>query len=108
MLPLLKRGIGIHHSGLLPILKETIEILFAEGLIKVCFLFAAFPLFQILESLCMISFQALFATETFAYVILPRTTMIVFQFSGIIIFFSLQNGTQYACPYGSLHKCTKI
>ncbi|KAL0279617.1 UNVERIFIED_CONTAM: hypothetical protein PYX00_001132 [Menopon gallinae] len=43
VLPLLKRGIGIHHGGLLPILKETIEILFAEGLIK-----------------------ALFATETFA------------------------------------------
>ncbi|XP_022092267.1 superkiller viralicidic activity 2-like 2 [Acanthaster planci] len=43
VLPLLKRGIGIHHSGLLPILKETIEILFSEGLIK-----------------------ALFATETFA------------------------------------------
>ena len=36
VLPLLKRGIGIHHSGLLPILKETIEILFSEGLIKVC------------------------------------------------------------------------
>ncbi|XP_015775447.1 PREDICTED: superkiller viralicidic activity 2-like 2 [Acropora digitifera] len=43
VLPLLVRGIGIHHSGLLPILKETIEILFSEGLIK-----------------------ALFATETFA------------------------------------------
>ena len=35
MLPLLKRGIGVHHSGLLPILKEGIEILFQEGLIKV-------------------------------------------------------------------------
>ena len=43
VLPLLKRGIGIHHGGLLPILKETTEILFGEGLIK-----------------------ALFATETFA------------------------------------------
>ncbi|XP_022194420.1 exosome RNA helicase MTR4 [Nilaparvata lugens] len=43
VLPLLWRGIGIHHGGLLPILKETIEILFSEGLIK-----------------------ALFATETFA------------------------------------------
>ncbi|XP_066261007.1 exosome RNA helicase MTR4 [Euwallacea similis] len=43
ILPLLKRGIGIHHGGLLPILKETIEIMFGEGLIK-----------------------ALFATETFA------------------------------------------
>jgi len=37
ILPLLKKGIGVHHSGLLPILKETIEILFQEGLIKVLF-----------------------------------------------------------------------
>ncbi|KAJ3267187.1 ATP-dependent RNA helicase mtr4 [Chytriomyces hyalinus] len=37
LLPLLKRGIGVHHSGLLPILKEVIEILFQEGLIKVLF-----------------------------------------------------------------------
>ena len=43
MLPLLKRGVGVHHSGLLPILKELVEILFQEHLIK-----------------------ALFATETFA------------------------------------------
>ncbi|XP_013133278.1 PREDICTED: superkiller viralicidic activity 2-like 2 [Papilio polytes] len=43
VVPLLRRGIGIHHGGLLPILKETIEILFSLGLIK-----------------------ALFATETFA------------------------------------------
>ena len=28
MLPLLKRGIGIHHGGLLPIVKEVIELLF--------------------------------------------------------------------------------
>lgn len=37
ILPLLRRGIGIHHGGLLPILKETIEILFQEGLLKVLF-----------------------------------------------------------------------
>ncbi|EGW29890.1 uncharacterized protein SPAPADRAFT_57398 [Spathaspora passalidarum NRRL Y-27907] len=37
ILPLLKRGIGIHHSGLLPILKEIIEILFQEGFLKVLF-----------------------------------------------------------------------
>lgn len=37
ILPLLKRGIGIHHLGLLPILKEIIEILFQEGLLKVLF-----------------------------------------------------------------------
>lgn len=37
LLPLLKRGVGIHHGGLLPILKEVIEILFQEGLIKCLF-----------------------------------------------------------------------
>lgn len=37
VLPLLRRGIGIHHGGLLPILKETIEILFGEGLLKTLF-----------------------------------------------------------------------
>uniref|UniRef100_A0A0X3PBY2 Superkiller viralicidic activity 2-like 2 n=1 Tax=Schistocephalus solidus TaxID=70667 RepID=A0A0X3PBY2_SCHSO len=37
MLPMLRRGVGIHHGGLLPILKELVEILFAEGYIKVLF-----------------------------------------------------------------------
>ena len=37
VLPLLRRGIGIHHGGLLPILKEIIEILFGEGLLKALF-----------------------------------------------------------------------
>ena len=35
LLPMLKRGVGVHHSGLLPILKEVIEIMFQENLIKV-------------------------------------------------------------------------
>ncbi|THD29083.1 Superkiller viralicidic activity 2 2 [Fasciola hepatica] len=37
LLPVLRRGVGIHHGGLLPILKEIVEILFAEGLIKVLY-----------------------------------------------------------------------
>lgn len=37
ILPLLKRGVGIHHGGLLPILKEVIEIMFQESLIKCLF-----------------------------------------------------------------------
>ena len=37
ILPILLRGIAIHHSGLLPLLKEVIELLFQEGLIKVLF-----------------------------------------------------------------------
>ena len=43
MLPMLERGVGVHHSGLLPILKEVVELLFQENLVK-----------------------CLFATETFA------------------------------------------
>ncbi len=32
-----KRGIAIHHSGVLPILRESIELLFQTGRIKVLF-----------------------------------------------------------------------
>ena len=35
MRSLLSNGVGIHHSGLLPVVKELVEILFQEGLIKV-------------------------------------------------------------------------
>lgn len=35
LLPMLRRGVGVHHSGLLPILKEVVELLFQDGLIKV-------------------------------------------------------------------------
>mmetsp|Transcript_57247 Transcript_57247/g.66112 ORF Transcript_57247/g.66112 Transcript_57247/m.66112 type:complete len:1455 (-) Transcript_57247:106-4470(-) len=34
---MVKRGIGIHHGGLLPILKEMVEILCSRNLIKVLF-----------------------------------------------------------------------
>mgnify|MGYP003876892311 FL=1 len=37
MLGILKKGIGIHHGGLLPIVKEVTELLFQEGYIKVLF-----------------------------------------------------------------------
>jgi len=54
LLPLLEKGIGIHHGGLLPLLKEVTEILFGEGLLKV-----------------------LFATETFAMGInMPAKTVV--------------------------------
>ena len=32
---LLAKGVGVHHSGILPLLKEIVEILFSDGLIKV-------------------------------------------------------------------------
>lgn len=35
MQELLQNGIGIHHSGILPILKEIVEMLFQTGVVKV-------------------------------------------------------------------------
>ena len=49
------KGIGIHHSGMLPVLKEIIEILYEKKLIKV-----------------------LFATETFAVGLNMPTKTVVF------------------------------
>ena len=34
---LLEKGIGIHHSGLLPVFREMIEILFTKGYVKMLF-----------------------------------------------------------------------
>ncbi|EEQ92072.2 DEAD/DEAH box RNA helicase [Blastomyces dermatitidis ER-3] len=53
---LLSRGIGVHHGGLLPIIKEIVEILFAKTLVKV-----------------------LFATETFAMGLNLPTRTVVFS-----------------------------
>ncbi len=33
----LKKGVSSHHAGMLPLFKEIVEDLFAQGLIKVCF-----------------------------------------------------------------------
>jgi len=52
---LLIKGIGYHHSGLIPILKEIVEIIFKRGLVKI-----------------------LFATETFAVGINMPTRTVVF------------------------------
>ncbi|CDK24788.1 unnamed protein product [Kuraishia capsulata CBS 1993] len=41
---MLSRGIGLHHGGLLPIVKEFIEILFARGLLKVLFVTETFAM----------------------------------------------------------------
>ena len=51
---LLLKGVAVHHGDLLPIAKEVVEILFADGLVKV-----------------------LFATETFAMgVNMPAKTVV--------------------------------
>ena len=41
---LLQYGIGVHHSGLLPILKELIEILYYHGHIKILFATTSFSI----------------------------------------------------------------
>jgi antiviral helicase SKI2 len=53
---LLSRGFAVHHGGMLPILKEVVEILFAKTLVKV-----------------------LFATETFAMGLNLPTRTVVFS-----------------------------
>jgi len=53
---LLSRGIAVHHGGLLPIVKEIVEMLFAQTLVKV-----------------------LFATETFAMGLNLPTRTVVFS-----------------------------
>lgn len=55
LVSLLERGVAFHHSGLLPMLKEIVEILFSKGLVKV-----------------------LFATETFAVGLNMPTKTVVF------------------------------
>ena len=32
---MLRRGVGVHHAGILPIMKEMVEMLYAQGLVKV-------------------------------------------------------------------------
>ena len=41
---LLENGIGIHHGGILPILKEIVEILLSDGYIKVLFCTSTFAM----------------------------------------------------------------
>ena len=43
-LEILQSGIGLHHAGLLPILKEIIEILYSQGLIKILFATTSFSI----------------------------------------------------------------
>ncbi|XP_066249016.1 superkiller complex protein 2 [Euwallacea similis] len=56
MKDILCRGIGVHHSGILPIVKEIVEMLFQKSLIKV-----------------------LFATETFAMGVNMPTRTVIFD-----------------------------
>lgn len=41
---LLDRGLGFHHAGMIPILKEMVEILFTDGYLKVVFATSTFAI----------------------------------------------------------------
>jgi antiviral helicase SKI2 len=48
MRELLSRGLAVHHGGLLPIVKEVVEILFAKTLVKVLFATETFAMVDML------------------------------------------------------------
>ncbi|PIL31494.1 hypothetical protein GSI_06196 [Ganoderma sinense ZZ0214-1] len=54
MRELLSRGIGVHHGGLLPIVKEVVEILFARGLVKVLFATETFAMGVNMPAKCVV------------------------------------------------------
>ncbi|KAL5534027.1 hypothetical protein ACEPAG_487 [Sanghuangporus baumii] len=54
MRDLLSRGIGVHHGGLLPIVKEVVEILFARGLVKVLFATETFAMGVNMPAKCVV------------------------------------------------------
>ena len=54
MRTLLMQGIGVHHSGILPILKEVVEMLFAKGLVKLLFATETFAMGVNMPARCVI------------------------------------------------------
>lgn len=54
MRDLLSRGIGVHHGGLLPIVKELVEILFARGLVKMLFATETFAMGVNMPAKCVV------------------------------------------------------
>ncbi|KAE8215567.1 hypothetical protein CF327_g1163 [Tilletia walkeri] len=54
MRELLSRGIGVHHGGLLPIVKEVVEMLFQRGLVKVLFATETFAMGVNMPARCVI------------------------------------------------------
>ncbi|KZT72960.1 ATP-dependent RNA helicase [Daedalea quercina L-15889] len=54
MRELLSRGIGVHHGGLLPIVKEVVEILFARGLVKILFATETFAMGVNMPAKCVV------------------------------------------------------
>ncbi|KAF9225395.1 ATP-dependent RNA helicase [Gyrodon lividus] len=51
---LLSRGIGVHHGGLLPIVKEVVEMLFARGLVKILFATETFAMGVNMPARCVV------------------------------------------------------
>ncbi|WWC64395.1 uncharacterized protein I303_107005 [Kwoniella dejecticola CBS 10117] len=54
MRDLLSRGIGVHHGGLLPLVKEVVELLFSRGLVKVLFATETFAMGVNMPAKCVV------------------------------------------------------
>ena len=54
---LMLRGIGVHHAGLLQLMKELIEILFADGYLKLVFSTSTFAIGLNLPARCVVFTQ---------------------------------------------------
>jgi antiviral helicase SKI2 len=51
---LLKKGVGVHTGGLLPIVKEMVEILFGRGLVKILFATETFAMGVNMPARCVV------------------------------------------------------
>lgn len=51
---MLKRGIGVHHAGLLPLAKEVVEMLFGRGLVKILFATETFAMGVNMPARCVV------------------------------------------------------
>lgn len=51
---MLIRGIGVHHAGLLQLLKEIVEILFSDGYLKIVFATSTFAIGLNLPARCVV------------------------------------------------------
>eukprot|EP00698_Gefionella_okellyi_P025525 TRINITY_DN9389_c0_g1_i1.p1 TRINITY_DN9389_c0_g1~~TRINITY_DN9389_c0_g1_i1.p1 ORF type:complete len:1222 (-),score=319.66 TRINITY_DN9389_c0_g1_i1:16-3654(-) len=54
MRDILSRGIGIHHGGLLPLVKEMVEMLFGRGLVRVLFATETFAMGINMPARCVV------------------------------------------------------
>lgn len=106
MLPLLQRGIAVHHSGLLPVIKELVEILFQEGLVKALF---ATETVRLSPSICLLPLfplLALFQNQFYSclglYLKCRLTNFLITSFVTVC------HGIKHASKNCCFHSCQEV